>query len=227
MDGQGMAPATSTKNPFEGEFLKSFKGLLDDCLFVDRQGEGCFMFSLNIDFFNPEGLHIWGATTSAGIISMACLNLPIDIQYKPENMYLSIVPSPWEPHHMELNHYLRPLVDDMVISWETGVHISRSASCSQGWVTHSAIVCAVCDLPGAHKTSQLASHSSHHYCTVCCCRDRSTLWRTDVDHPDWQLQDYEKLWQYAEELNNLPTWEEQEAHFKIHGACWTKLWRLP
>jgi hypothetical protein len=58
MDGQGMAPATSTKNPFEGEFLKSFKGLLDDCLFVDRQGEGCFMFSLNIDFFNPEGLHI-------------------------------------------------------------------------------------------------------------------------------------------------------------------------
>lgn len=158
---------------------------------------------------------------------MACLNLPVDIRYKPENMYLSIIPGPQQPHHMGLNHYLRPLIDDMVVSWKNGIRLSKTASYSHGRVTRSAIVCAVCDLQGARKISQLASPSSHHYCTVCRCKDKATLWRSDVNHPDWQLQDNDQLRQLAEAYQNFATWEEQEAHFKTHGVRWTELWRLP
>ena len=99
-------------NVFEAEFLRTSEGPKLGTLFVDRQGGGGYAFSLNVDFFALEGMRIRGATTSAGIISLACLNLPLDVRYKPENMYLSIIPGPKEPHLTEVNHYIRPLMDD-------------------------------------------------------------------------------------------------------------------
>ena len=84
-------------------------------------GKGRLLFSVNVDFFNIEGNHQRNATTSCGIISCACLNLPPDIRYKPENMYLAgIIPGPLEPSGDQLNHFLEPLIEDMVESWERG-----------------------------------------------------------------------------------------------------------
>ncbi|KAG2746883.1 hypothetical protein P692DRAFT_20699316, partial [Suillus brevipes Sb2] len=78
-----------------------------DSHFVDGGEEGCYAFALHKDFFNPEGLNIRGASTSCGIISMACLNLPVDIRYKPENMYLvGIIPGPKQLSLENLNHYI-------------------------------------------------------------------------------------------------------------------------
>ena len=58
-----------------------------------------------------------GASTSSGIISMACLNLPLDVRYKPENMYLAgIIPGPKQPSLENLNHYIRPLIAQLAIS---------------------------------------------------------------------------------------------------------------
>ena len=50
---------------------------------------------------------ICGASTSSGIIAAACLNLPLEIRYKPENMYLAgVITGPKEPRLTELNHYM-------------------------------------------------------------------------------------------------------------------------
>ena len=73
----------------------------------------------HVDFFNSEGMTIYRATTSSGIIAAACLNLPLEICYKAENMYLvGVIPGPKEPHLMELNHYIRPVVDQLSDSWK-------------------------------------------------------------------------------------------------------------
>ena len=89
---------------------------------MDRGNEGHYTFSLHIDFFNPQGMTMWGASTSSGIISMACLSLPLDVRYKPENMYLaSIIPGPKQPLLENLNHYICPLIAQLVISWKQGV----------------------------------------------------------------------------------------------------------
>jgi hypothetical protein len=150
------------KDIFKASFLRTFQGPKPGTLFVDRGDEGRYVFSLNIDFFNIEGLHIRGASTSCGIISCACLNLPLAICYKPENMYLAgIIPGPREPHLTDLNHYMRPLMDDMVVSWERGYHFSRTPSCPNGHTNRSAIAAVICDLPAAHKTAQLAPPTSH------------------------------------------------------------------
>ena len=63
-----------------------------------------------------------GKKKSIGIISLVCLNLPPDICYKPENMFLAgIVPGPNEPPLNTLSHYLRPLVEDLEQFWMPGV----------------------------------------------------------------------------------------------------------
>ena len=157
-------------------------------LFIDQKGAGQYAFSLNVDFFAVEGMRVRGATMSAGIISLACLNLPPKIHFKPENMYLSIIRGPKELHLTELNHYMKPLVDDMVHSWEKGIWFSCIALHQAGRVTNSAIVATVMDLPATRKSSGLPGLTSHFYSTVCQCYHQSTLSRTDF----WKL-DKERL----------------------------------
>jgi hypothetical protein len=106
MESLGQPPPNFVGDVFQGQFLRTFEGPKLGTLFIDRQGGGRYAFSLNVDFFAIEGMRVRGANTSAGIISLACLNLPINLCYKPENMYLSIIPAPNELHLTEINHYI-------------------------------------------------------------------------------------------------------------------------
>ena len=111
---------------------------------------------------------------------MVCLNLPYEIHYQSENMYMAgIIPSPKEPSLTEFNHYLKPVIDNLETLWKTGAHYSKTALYSSGHTVHCAIIAAVIDLLAAHKTSQLAPVTSHFYCSVCQCHHLDTLGRTD------------------------------------------------
>ena len=212
----------------QAEFFRTFKGPDGEHLFFDRpDNEGRFAFSLNVDFFNSEGMRVRGPSVSSGIISAACLNLPLDIRYKPENMYVCIIPGPKEPHLTELNHYLRPLIDDLSTSWERGVFFTRTGNYPKGRHSRCAIACAVCDLPAARKLSQSANHNSHFYCTFCNCFHTKTLGRTDFESPDWMRKDITELRKSAEEWKNASTAREQVNLFQRKGVRWSEMWRLP
>lgn len=215
-----------TTDILEADFARSFEGPTPGELFLDGGNEGRYAFSLNVDFFNIEGMRIRGASTSCGIISMACLNLPIDIRYKPENMYLAgIIPGPREPHLTELNHYIRPLIDDMFISWDQGVYISRTALCPDGRATRSAIFAAVNDLPGARKMAALANTGSHYFCTICQCYHKRNLGA--CNHGEWVKRDVTETRRHAEDWKMAKTLKDQERLFKAHGVRWSEMWRLP
>jgi hypothetical protein len=211
---------------FEAKFLKQFHGP-DGQLFVKRHNnEGRYVFALNVDYFNPEGLRVRGAKNSCGIISMTCLNLPLNIRYKPENMYLAgIIPGPSEPHLTELNHYIRPLVDDLKTSWERGFSFSRTALHPTGRIAHTAIAAVVCDLPAARQAAGMAGHGSHFYCTVCSCYHDSTLARTD--YLNWKNRDIKQMRKHAEMWRDAKTTAEQVKIFETYGVRWSELWRLP
>lgn len=221
-------PPTNLQDVWDGEFLRSFEGPSPGTLFIDRQGEGRLAFSLNVDFFNVEGTRVRGASTSCGVISCACLNLPLDIRYKPENMYLAgIVPGPNEPRGDQLNHFLDPLINDMVDSWEHGIRFSRTSLHPAGRVVRSAVACVVCDLPAARKAVQMASHSSHFYCSICHCKDLKTLGRTDFDASCWKLRDRDTLRCQAEAYKIASSAAEQDKLFAGSGVRWSPLWKLP
>lgn len=219
-------PTHFVKNPFDAQFLRDFHGPVPEKLFVDRGDEGRFIFALHVDFFNPEGMRIRGANTSTGIISMACLNLPLNIRYKPENMYLAaIIPGPSHPSLENLNHYIRPLIDELKVSWERGVRYSRTANYPNGRVTRSAIALAVCDLPAARQLNAFAGIRSHFICGVCNCYHRNSYGR--VDFEKWVPRNRDKLRQYAELWRDATTLAERERLFNTYGVRWTELWRLP
>ncbi|KIK12253.1 hypothetical protein PISMIDRAFT_50287, partial [Pisolithus microcarpus 441] len=70
---------TFLRDVWDSNFLWTFKGPDGVKLFANRGDEGRLVFSLNVDFFNIRGNRQRNATTSCGIISCACLNLPPDI----------------------------------------------------------------------------------------------------------------------------------------------------
>ena len=193
---------------------------------MDRGDEGRCAFSLHIDFFNPEGMTVRGASNSSGIISMACLNLPLDVRYKLENMYLAgIIPGPKQPSLENLNHYICPLIAQLATSWKQGVRYSRTANHPGGRVTRSAIVLAVCDLPAARHLAALAGTGSHFLCSACNCYHRANYGRTNFEK--WVSRDKDKLCQYAEQWRDAPTMAEHERLFKAHGIQYSELWQLP
>lgn len=160
------------------------------------------MFLVNVDFFNIEGNCQWITTTSCGIISCACLNLPLDIHYKPENMYLAgIKPSPHKPSGDEVNFFLNLLINDMVDSWVKGIQFTHMSS-GLHHVTCSAIEYVVCDLPAAWKALQLASVTSHVYCSTCHCHHISALGKSDIDSPDWNFCNKSILHHHAKAYKN-------------------------
>jgi Transposase family tnp2. len=215
------------KDIFEAEFLKHFRGPNGNELFVKRpNNEGRYAFTLNVDYFNPEGMRTRGPKVSCGIISMACQNLPLDIRYKPENMYIAgIIPGPSEPLLTDLNHYLHPLIDDLKASWENGVIFSRTALHPTGRMTRSAIIAAVCDLPAARQAAGLAGHSSHFYCSVCQCHHRSTMGRSDIE--DWRVCNPNLLRAIAIQWRDADSSAKRKSLFDEYGVRWSELWRLP
>ena len=214
------------QNPFEADFLHEFHSPDLDKLFIDCGNEGHYAFTLHVDFFNPEGMNLCGAWSLSSIISMACLNLPLEIQYKPENMYLAgVIPGPRQPSLESLNHYLRPLIQDLADSWEHGVCYSAMANHPKGHVTHSAVGLVVCDLPTAHHVGVFAGVGSHFICTGCNCYHKTSYGR--VYFMSWTPWDKNKLHAYAEQWRDAATTSECEHIFKEHGVCYSELWQLP
>jgi Transposase family tnp2 len=219
-------PPEFVSDIWQAEFLRTFEGPMPGTLFIDRQEEGRLGFTFNVDFFAVEGMRIRGARTSCGLISMACLNLPYDIRYKPENMYVAgLIPGPHEPSLTELNHYIKPVIDDLVVSWKCGVSYSRTALHPSGRTIRCAIIAAVMDLVAARKTSQLAPVTSHFYCSVCQCYHQDTLGRTD--HQNWEFRDSEEMRRHAEQWKEATTLKDQNDIFTTHGTRWSEMWRLP
>ena len=210
----------------QAEFLWWFQGPTPGWFVVDRENEGHYVFYLNVNTFNIEGMCIQGALAACGLISMVCLNLPPHLCYKPEYMYIAgIIPGPKQPMETELNHYFRPLINDMEQSWKLGVRYTTTASFLEGHITRSATAIAVMDLPAAWHSSQLAGHSANIYCTVCKCRQRSTLGR--VNHYNWKLWDDEEIHQHAEQWKDVATLKEHKSIFNKHGTHYSELWWLP
>jgi hypothetical protein len=225
MDSLTRPPPEFVTDVSEADFFKEFNGP-DGKLFLDRGGELRTAFTLNVDFFDVEGMSQRGRKTSCGIIAMSCLNLPGSIRYKPENMYLAgIVPGPTAPHLTDLNHYLDPLIDDMVESYNRGVFYSRTPSQASGRISRSAIAAAVNDLPGGRKVAALASHNSHHYCFICNTKGLEKL--GDHNCHQWPRKDLQLMRTHAEEWRDAPDSATKLQIFNDHGVRWSSMWRLP
>ncbi|PPQ96460.1 hypothetical protein CVT26_010514 [Gymnopilus dilepis] len=217
---------TPMRDFFNGKFFRDFLGP-DGKPFRSTSGpEGRYCFSLGFDFFNPLSNKQSGKKVSCGVISLVCLNLPIHLRYKPENMFLAgIIPGPKEPPLDASNHYLTPIVDELVEFWKPGVRFSQTVKCPEGRLIMCALILVICDLPAARKISGFASYNSEHFCNVCCCRlSKPGLQNTDFFH--WEIRTDEEYRNAMEEYDTALTDESKEEKFRKNGIRCSELRRL-
>jgi hypothetical protein len=210
---------------FNGDLLRNFIG--GDKKAFGASTAGKYVFSLNVDFFNPNGNKAAGKSFSCGIMSVMCLNLPPDLRYQPENMYLAgIIPGPAEPPTACINNYIRPLVDNLLDFWYPGVQFSRTHRFRQGRTIICALVAIVCDLPASRKVAGFASHSREFFCSLCYCTRKKDGYGT-TKYELWGRRNNTDCRNYAERWLNAPNAIAAKAVFNKGGLRWSELLRLP
>jgi hypothetical protein len=210
---------------FDGDLLRNFIGGDGKAFGASTAGE--YVFSLNVDFFNPNGNKAAGKSFSCGIMSMVCLNLLPDLRYQPENMYLAgIIPGPAEPPTACINNYIRPLVDDLLNFWYPGVQFSRTHQFCQGQTVACALVAIVCNLPASRKVAGFASHSHEFFCSLCYCTQKKDGYGTTM-YESWLRRSGADCRSYTEKWWNTSNTTATKAVFNKHGLWWSELLRLP
>lgn len=218
----------SINDIFQGSIVQDFKGPDGKKHFSLTGGEGAgrYLFSVSLDFFNPLGNKQAGKKISVGVISLACLNLPIEQRYKPENMFVpAIIPGPREPPLDSTNSYLRPLVTAFLEFW-TGVRFTHTAMCDLGRLVFCAIIAVICDLPAARKIGGFSSHSHEWFCSVCWCNKTQHTYE-NIDIASWKRRTNEDCRHWAARFHEAHSAKVAESSFDHSGLRWSELLRLP
>jgi hypothetical protein len=206
--------------------LRNFPGPDGRVPFVQRSGsEGRLMFSLCMDGFNPYQMKEAGKKVTVGAIYMVCLNLPPEIRYDVENIYLvGIIPGPKEPSLHQINHILSPIIDELLELWHEGVLLKQTPAYPHGRRIKCALGPLVCDLPASRQMAGMASHSSHHFCSRCLLK-RDDI--EDLNFKEWASRSCEQHRIIAEQWRDADSEADRDAIFEEHGLRWTELLRLP
>ena len=116
---------------------------------------------LNLDWFQPYE----GTVYSTGVIYAAICNLSRDIRFKQENMLiLGILPGPNEVSLHKINHYLAPIVDELLSLW-TGIILNRTFGYQNGRNIHAALILISCNISAARKICEhISALVSCHRC---------------------------------------------------------------
>ena len=187
--------------------------------------EGRFLFSFNMDGFNPFQLKQAGRSASVMGLYMVCLNLPPEARFKSENMFLAgVIPGPNEPSKEEINHFLRPLVDDLLKSYFDGVFYTRTWKYPKGRKTRSALALIICDLPAARQALGFTGPQSTNFCSYCKLQLNDI---NDLNVGDWELRSCEEHRKLAFEWRDALLEAQRAEITKKHGVRYSEFLRLP
>jgi hypothetical protein len=224
-DRDSNGSSTDMRDVFDGKFLRDFEHR-DGRQFGLQTKEGRYVFSLSADFFNPFTNKQAGKSVSFGAISVVCLNLPVSMRYKPENMFLAgVIPGPKEPH-LTLHQYLSPIVDEFLEFWDPGVQLSHTCNFPEGRLILCALILVVCDLLATWKTIGYAACTHDRFCNMCdCTRSGQGYGHTDCETWSWRTN--EEWCTAATEYQACKSEDEKVTKFNKTGVRWSELLRLP
>lgn len=210
----------------DGSVIRDMVGV-DQRPFLDglKRKELRLAWSLSADGFNPYGNKAAGKSASAGSMAMVLLNLPPSLRYKAENMFLcGVIPGPKEPSLDEMNHFLKPVVDQLDISYKRGTHYSKTPNHPSGRSARSALAVVVTDMPGSKRVSGLAGTGSKaHFCSHC---EIPLSDLANFDWRSWKPRDVTVLRDQAFAWKNAKCEADRDTIYKAYGVRWSELWRL-
>ena len=148
------------RDVYDGRVWNSFRKF-NGSPFLDD--DNVYAFMINMDWFQPYK-HL---TYSVGAIYLSIFNLPRSMRYQLQNICLvGIIPGPSEPE-LTVNQYIKPLVNDLLILWDSMELEVNLESGIQRKLVRGAIICCSCDLPAGRKLCGFLGHSAHLGCSKC------------------------------------------------------------
>ena len=104
---------------YDGEIWKNFPDTSGVPYFTPETADSHLGIMINLDWFQPFDTSVY----SCGAIYGVVCNLPREIRFKKENILtLGLLPGPNEVKLHKINHYLSPIVDELLEFWN-GVEI--------------------------------------------------------------------------------------------------------
>jgi hypothetical protein len=205
---------------FDGKIWKNFPSESSP-FFTPETADSHLGIMINLDWFQPFESSVYSCGAIYGVIC----NLPREVRFKKENMLtLGLLPGPNEVKLHKINHYLSPIVDELLEFWN-GIEIPAAKR-----KIRLALICCSNDIPAARK---LCGHIS---ASVSChrCYKRANINGRKLnfggfdDMDDWFVErDLEEHRQHAESWRLCKSQEERKRHVSLTLVRWTELLRLP
>ncbi|QRV95355.1 Transposase family Tnp2 domain-containing protein [Ceratobasidium sp. AG-Ba] len=143
---------------------------------------------LALDWFNSTTM-VGSRSHSTGVISMAMANLPPELRWNPENVILiGTIPGPVETKTDQLANFLDPLVDELLVLWNTPQTILPTEPSECVRQIKAALVICICDAPAARKLSGTQGVTDHEARTIVEHRKAATTYqtlRTDTERAEF------------------------------------------
>ncbi len=140
-----------------------------------------------------------------------------------------MIPGPSEPK-LNINTYLTPLVDELLILWESGVKLRHGGCLLIPETFKACLFCIACDIPASRKVCGFFGHNSAHGCNKC---SKTFVTGGIGDPTDYsgfepcRLCNIIDHCKQVEDILSCSTQEEQNGAESKYGIRYSELLRLP
>jgi Transposase family tnp2 len=210
---------------YDGNVWKEFLDHNSEIFFTKEYADSHIGLMLNLDWFQP----FINSQYSVGVIYAVICNLPRKERFKPSNIItLAIIPGPHEPKLHAFNHYLYPIINQLLELWSG--YMIKTFEYPTGRLIKGAVICCANDVPAARKLCGFIS------ARVACYRCKKTANYKDKRPNFGEFENFEE-WFVARDINIIREkaneWKEcttedsRRNHVSQHFVRWSEIYRLP
>ena len=185
-----------------------------------------YAFMLNVDWMQPFKHTIY----SVGVMYLVLMNLPRSERFKPEHVILvGVIPGPSEPK-LNINSYLSPLVDELLILWNDGVKLRHGGSQYIPEMFKASLLCVACDLPASRKVCGFTGHNSAHGCNKCKKIFETGSVGDQTDYSGFESCELRNIVEHRRQVDDVQGKTTQEERCRAesnYGVRYSELLRLP